>query len=52
MHHRHEDAVIFLDSEVVDFTIKVVVKGQTCSYEGIHPRPLLPSWGMLLTSMH
>jgi hypothetical protein len=29
MHHRHEDAVILLNSEVVDFTIKVVVKGQT-----------------------
>jgi hypothetical protein len=30
MHHCHEDMVILLDSEVVDFTIKVVVKGQTC----------------------
>jgi hypothetical protein len=30
MHHRRKDAVILLDSEVVDFTIKVVVKGQTC----------------------
>jgi hypothetical protein len=30
MHHHHEDAVILLNSEVVDFTIKVVVKGWTC----------------------
>jgi hypothetical protein len=30
MHHRHKDVVILLNSEVVDFTIKVVVKGRTC----------------------
>jgi hypothetical protein len=30
MHHRHEDVVILLNSKVVDFTIKVVVKGWTC----------------------
>jgi hypothetical protein len=30
MHHCHEDAVILLNSKVIDFTIKVVVKGQTC----------------------
>jgi hypothetical protein len=29
MHHRHKDMVILLDSEVDDFTIKVVVKGRT-----------------------
>jgi hypothetical protein len=29
MHHRHEDTVILLNSEVDDFTIKVVVKGWT-----------------------
>jgi hypothetical protein len=29
MHHRHKDAVILLNSKVIDFTIKVVVKGQT-----------------------
>jgi hypothetical protein len=28
MHHHHEDTVILLDGEVVDFTIKVVVKGR------------------------
>jgi hypothetical protein len=31
MHHRHEDTVILLNSEVVDFTMKVIVKGQTLS---------------------
>jgi hypothetical protein len=30
MHHHRKDAVILLDSEVIDFTIKVVVKGRTC----------------------
>jgi hypothetical protein len=30
MHHRHEDVVILLNSEVVDFAIEVVVKGRTC----------------------
>jgi hypothetical protein len=30
MHHRHEDAVILLNSKVVEFTMKVVVKGRTC----------------------
>jgi hypothetical protein len=30
MHHRHEDVVILLNSEVADFAIKVVVKGWTC----------------------
>jgi hypothetical protein len=30
MHHRHEDMVILLNSKVVDFTIKVIVKGWTC----------------------
>jgi hypothetical protein len=30
MHHCHEDTVILLNNEVVDFTIKVVVKGRTC----------------------
>jgi hypothetical protein len=30
MHHHHEDTVILLNGEVVDFTIKVVVQGQTC----------------------
>jgi hypothetical protein len=30
MHHCDEDTVILLNSKVVDFTIKVVVKGQTC----------------------
>jgi hypothetical protein len=30
MHHCHEDAVILLNSEVIEFTIKVIVKGQTC----------------------
>jgi hypothetical protein len=29
MHHRHEDTVILLNSEVINFTIKVVVKGRT-----------------------
>jgi hypothetical protein len=29
VHHCHEDAVILLNSEVVDFAIKVVVKGRT-----------------------
>jgi hypothetical protein len=30
MHHCHKDAVLLLDSEVVNFTIKVIVKGRTC----------------------
>jgi hypothetical protein len=30
MHHRHEDAVILLNSEVNNITIKVVIKGRTC----------------------
>jgi hypothetical protein len=29
MHHHHEDAVTLLNSEVIDFTIKVVIKGRT-----------------------
>jgi hypothetical protein len=29
MHHRHKNAVILLNSKVIDFTIKVVVKGWT-----------------------
>jgi hypothetical protein len=36
MHHRHEDTVILLNSKVVDFTIKVVIKDQTCAL-----RPLI-----------
>jgi hypothetical protein len=28
VHYRHEDLVILLDSEVVNFTIKVVIKGR------------------------
>jgi hypothetical protein len=30
MHHRHKNTVILLNSQVVDFTIKVVIKGRTC----------------------
>jgi hypothetical protein len=30
MHHRHEDTVILLNIKVVNITIKVVIKGQTC----------------------
>jgi hypothetical protein len=30
MHYHHKDMVILLNSEVIDFTIKVVVKGCTC----------------------
>jgi hypothetical protein len=36
MHHRHKNTVILLNSKVVNFTIKVVVKGQTCAL-----RPLI-----------
>jgi hypothetical protein len=27
MHHRHEGTVILLNSEVIDFTIQVIIKG-------------------------
>jgi hypothetical protein len=30
MHYRYEDMVIFFNSEVINFTIEVVVKGWTC----------------------
>jgi hypothetical protein len=30
MHHRHEDTVILLNSDIVDITIEVVIKGRTC----------------------
>jgi hypothetical protein len=30
MHHCHKDTVILLNNKVVNFTIKVVVKGRTC----------------------
>jgi hypothetical protein len=30
MYHRHEDAVILLNNEVVDFTIQVIIKDRTC----------------------
>jgi hypothetical protein len=30
MHHHHDDAVILLNSDVDNVTIKVVIKGQTC----------------------
>jgi hypothetical protein len=31
MYHHHEDMVTLLNSDVVDITIKVIVKGQTCA---------------------
>jgi hypothetical protein len=30
MHHRHEDAVTLINSDVDDVAIKVVVSGRTC----------------------
>jgi hypothetical protein len=30
IHHRHEDTVTLLNSDVVNITIKVVVTGRTC----------------------
>jgi hypothetical protein len=30
MHHCHKDTFTLLNSEVIDFTIKVIIKGQTC----------------------
>jgi hypothetical protein len=35
MYHCHKNAVILLDSKVIDFTIEVAVKGWTCALHSL-----------------